>query len=229
MPVPEVRQYLTQTNRGASDSISEDEQFQVAKWLSGTRPSVGYTDDKGVWIESQHLEALYTTYSGADIVAEIVLPHERLILGELQTLSYSIHRENTPVRILGHVNPVGFVKGPRTIAGSLIFTVFNYYAFYRVKQFGVSIAQGLYPVADMLPPFDIVVTFANENGSMSKLKIYGVTMIQEGQTMSVDDLIVEQTYQYMARGIQPMTAFAFTDPPKATESKYATTAMGFNH
>ena len=85
------------------------------------------------------------SFSGVDIQATMILPRigdqtssddgDFIELGELQTISYSIHRENSPVRTLGHVNPRGFVKGSRTIAGSLIFTVFNEYAFYRIKEF----------------------------------------------------------------------------------------------
>ena len=155
------------------------------------------------------------SFAGVDIQATMVLPRigdetssddgDFIELGELQTISYSIHRENTPVRTLGHVNPRGFVKGSRTIAGSLIFTVFNEYAFYRIKEFKKALLERNYaPLADMLPPFDVVLTFFNEYGLAAKMKIYGVTIVDEGQTMSVDDLITEQTYTYMARGIQPL-------------------------
>lgn len=148
----------------------------------------------------------YNSYAGTDIVAEIVLPGEKpMVLGELQTISYSIHRENSPVRIIGHVNPTGFVKGPRTIAGSLIFTLFDEYAFYRLMQYQIAISNGQYPLADMLPPFDVTITAVNEYSMASKMRILGVTIADEGGTMSVDDLILEQTYTYMARGIQPMT------------------------
>lgn len=161
----------------------------------------------------------YNSYSGTDISAQIVLPNEEkpLHLGELQTISYSIHRENKPVRVLGKVNPKGFVKGPRTIAGSLIFTVFDTYAFYRLEQYkhlvyGTSAQYGLatnpmFPLADMLPPFDIVLTFSNEYGKFSRMKILGVTIVDEGGTMSIDDLITEQVYTYMASGIQQLTAY----------------------
>jgi hypothetical protein len=151
---------------------------------------------------------VYESFSGADIQASIVLPGEpdTLLLGELQTISYSIHRENTPIRALGQVNVKGFVKGPRTIAGSLIFTVFNEYTFYRLDEYKALVSGGLYPLADMLPPFDVVLTFVNETGTMSKMKIYGITIVDEGGTMSVDDLVTEQTYTYMARGIQPLTS-----------------------
>ena len=155
------------------------------------------------------------SFSGVDIQATMVLPRigdensqsdgDFIELGELQTISYSIHRENTPVRTLGHVNPRGFVKGSRTIAGSLIFTVFNEYAFYRIKEFKKALLEKNYaPVADMLPPFDVVLTFFNEYALAAKMKLYGITIVDEGQTMSIDDLITEQTYTYMARGIQPM-------------------------
>jgi hypothetical protein len=66
------------------------------------------------------------TYSGADIVATIGIPGlATKTIGELQTISYSTHRVVNPVRSLGRINAAGFVRGPRTIGGSLIFTVFN--------------------------------------------------------------------------------------------------------
>ena len=165
------------------------------------------------------------SFAGTDITATMVIPAidrvggtvssmDVLELAEIQTISYSIHRENAPIRTLGHVNPRGFVKGSRTIGGSLIFTVFNEYAFYRIKEYRQIMAEtGLFfaPLADMLPPFDIVLTFFNEYGLGAKMKIYGVTIVDEGQTMSVDDLITEQTYMFMARGIQPMLSMDY-DP-----------------
>jgi len=165
------------------------------------------------------------SFAGVDISAAMVIPAinrdtgtiegtDVLNLGELQTISYSVHRENAPVRTIGHVNPRGFIKGGRTIGGSLIFTVFNEYAFYRIREFRQMMSEtGLFfaPLADMLPPFDIVLSFFNEYGLGAKMKIYGVTIVDEGQTMSVDDLITEQTYVYMARGIQPLVSME-TDP-----------------
>ena len=158
------------------------------------------------------------SFSGADITATIIIPKigengfftdegDVLELAELQTISYSMHRENSPVRTLGHVNPRGFVKGARTIAGSMIFTQFNEYTFYRIESYRKILAdsKGFYaPLADMLPPFDVVFTFFNEYGLAAKMKIFGVTLVDEGSTMSIDDLITEQTYTYMARGLQPL-------------------------
>lgn len=161
----------------------------------------------------------YHSYSGTDITALLNFPGSGtppIILGELQTISYSIHRENSPVRTLGHVNPRGFVRGPRTIAGSLIFTQFNEYAFYRYQEYASLINRNnVYPLGDMLPPFDIVLSFVNESGSFSKMKIFGVTLIDEGGTMSVDDLITEQSFTYIARGIQPMVSYQPTPLPNS--------------
>ena len=123
------------------------------------------------------------SFSGADTVATMIIPQigpdgritssgDVIDIGELQTISYSVHRENTPVRTLGHSNVRGFIKGGRTIAGSLIFTVFNEYAFYRIKQYKEYLARsnGFFaPLADMLPPIDIVLTFFNEYGNAAKM------------------------------------------------------------
>ena len=71
----------------------------------------------------------YTSFSGCDMVASITLPKNvcsyPIVIGNLQTVSYSIHREVSPVRKLGSINPIGWTKGVRTIGGSLIFTMFD--------------------------------------------------------------------------------------------------------
>ena len=167
---------------------------------------------------------VYTSYAGVDIVATLVIPGqtEPLEIGELQTISYSIHRENVPVRVLGRVGPRGFVKGPRTIAGSLIFTQFDKYFFYKLSSFQEHLKSNLYALSDMLPPFDVTISFANESGSFSKLKIYGITIVDEGSTMSVDDLITEQTFTYMARGIQPLINYVPNEIREITNLDYIT-------
>lgn len=159
-------------------------------------------------------EITYRSYSGTDITATMIVPNEAqpLVLGDLQTLSYSIHREAKPVRLLGNVNPVSFVQGPRTIAGSLIFVNFEKYTFYRLQQYGRLVhgtsgngRSPMYPLADMLPLFDIVITASNEYGSFSRMKISGVQIVDEGGTMSIEDLVTENQYTFMASAIEPWT------------------------
>lgn len=165
----------------------------------------------------------YQTYSGADISAQILIPNEprALVLGDLQTLSYSIHRETHPVRLVGRSNISGVTRGPRTVGGSLIFTNFEAYTFYRLQQYkdliNTSFERGfspMYGLADMLPPFDILVTFSNEYGAFSRMRILGVTIMDEGTTMSVEDLVTESQYTYIARAVEPLTKY----DPNATRS-----------
>lgn len=144
----------------------------------------------------------YKTYSGADIYASVNLNGKNYVFGELQTISYSIHREKKPVRAIGSSNPRGFVYGPRTIAGSLIFTVFDKHVMERFVKEDQKYKR---LVTDSLPPFDITITFVNEYGIGSTLRLYGVTIVNEGQVMSVDDMMTENTMSYIATGIDLMT------------------------
>jgi len=107
-----------------------------------------------------------------------------------------------------------FIKVHNTIGGSMIFINFETYTFYRLKQYQQLIAGSLgtgrapmFPLADMLPPFDVVITASNEYGSFSRMKILGVQIVDEGGTMSIEDLVTENTYTFMARGIEPWTAY----------------------
>jgi hypothetical protein len=156
---------------------------------------------------------MYTSYGGSDIVASITFPGSKpLVFGELQTLTYSIHREKFPVRTLGRINPKGFSFGGRTIAGSLIFTVFDRHAILSALKGLVASDDNKNPldvdgmleeaVTDELPPFDITINLGNEYGNYSILRIYGVTIVDEGQVMSIEDIITENTLSYMATDIK---------------------------
>lgn len=167
-----------------------------------------------------HYKKYYTSFSGADIVATIDIPGFRpLVIGELQTVSYSIHREVIPVRTIGRANPVGFVSGQRTIAGSLIFTVFDKNLVHKFKRWlqeqGVDVDNQekdgnyiTYSLMDEMPPFNINITFQNEYGQKSAIIIENVVIVDEGQVMSIEDMITENTMSYVATDIKVMK------PPK---------------
>jgi hypothetical protein len=53
-------------------------------------------------------------------------------------------------------------------------------------------------MADQIPPFNIIITCNNEYGDVSTMGIYGVRLVNEGSTMSVDDILTEQTNTYVA-------------------------------
>lgn len=137
------------------------------------------------------------------------------VIAELQTISYSIYREKSPVRTLGSVYPRAYVRGPRTIGGSMVFTVFHQHVLHEI----LSINLGFYNTGthdtdkhhyttnlpDQLPPLDISLVFANEYGALSHMGLYGVEFVQEGTTFSIEDIFSENVVQYVARDMDPMT------------------------
>lgn len=166
----------------------------------------------------------FTSFAGSDIVA-VITPKggKPKILGEIQTVSYSVYRPTAPVYALGQVNAKGIVRGARTIAGSLIFTVFDRHVMYDLiqeQQMSETTFNGIECPklnnssikGDELPPFDICINFLNEYGQSAQLVIYGVCLISEGQTMSIEDMITENTMEFIATDIDLMKPDSFTEP-----------------
>lgn len=169
-----------------------------------------YIRNNGVYIRQDsgliyNTKSLYNSFAGTDIVATINVPliGEPIVIGEIQTLSYSIHRPKIQVRTLGRINPKGFARSGRTIAGSLIFTVFDKHIVYKVLERIYGPNHRI--ITDEMPPFDITVTFSNEYRQKARLSIYGVEIVNEGQTMSIEDMITENVMNYVATGIDLMT------------------------
>lgn len=152
---------------------------------------------------------IYTSFSGTDAKVSLSFKFgQPVAIGEAQTVTYSIYRPMVPVYNLGSPKPAGFVRGPRTIAGSIIFTVFDRnvliaamhkaYSQYDVKCLNKSM------LTDELPPFDIQITFLNEYGQSALLAIHDVHITSEGQVSSIEDMITENTVQYIASDITVM-------------------------
>lgn len=157
------------------------------------------------------------TFSGCDIVATINLSYSSYnketgkmenkiyteILGQLQTISYSVYMEKKPVRSIGNVNVKDYTIGPRTIAGSIVFSVFNKH-FSQDLMKNLNNSGSLYLV-DEIPPFNIVISAANEYGCRSRSVIYGIRLLNEGQVMSINDVFTENTYQFFATDVEYLT------------------------
>lgn len=130
-------------------------------------------------------------------------------LAEIQTLSVSTYREKAPVRGFGAARVKGYVRGTRSVAGTMIFTVFDRNVFLNLLDIDPTDfdADDKFTAAimDQMPPIDISILFANEYGSLSRMTLYGVEFVSEGQTMSIEDLLLEQQVQFIARDIDPMT------------------------
>lgn len=54
---------------------------------------------------------------------------------------------------------------------------------------------------DQIPPFDVVIAAANEYGARSFMKFVGVELLNENSGFSIDDIVVEQQYTYIATDI----------------------------
>jgi hypothetical protein len=59
---------------------------------------------------------------------------------------------------------------------------------------------------DQIPAFDIVLSAANEYGALAIMKILGVELMNSGYGVSIDDMVCEHSYTYIAHGLIPWTA-----------------------
>ncbi len=133
-------------------------------------------------------------------------------LGTVQTISCQSHRPKAAVRAIGSTYARGYTRGPRTIAGSMIFTVLNKQSLHHLcKAMGTMYGNQLNDLnpsvilPDQLPPIDLTFIMANEYGSVSRMALYGVEFLNSGYTFSVEDLLLEEVVQFIARDIDPMT------------------------
>jgi hypothetical protein len=135
-------------------------------------------------------------------------------LGEIQTISIGSYRDKGPVRPLGSVYPRGYTRGPRSISGSMVFTLFHEHVFHELMTLGLNaystgssdFDRYTYTtmLIDQLPPIDISMVFANEYGAISHMGLYGVEFFQEGMTFSIEDIYSESVVQYVARDFDPL-------------------------
>lgn len=151
-------------------------------------------------------------FSGADVNVVAVTPYNAISLDDLRVLSYSIHRAKTPVKVFGKRSPKGIARGYQLVAGTMVFLGTDKQPFYELlKTYDMVMkldaveynkTDYTFPLPQQIYPFDLVVTFANEYGHYADLKIYGVDIIDLGETTSVDELALETQIQYIAMDIE---------------------------
>ena len=151
---------------------------------------------------SSYAPTFYRSFSGTDALVFIMLPQtEPILLGSLSTISYSMYRDKKPVPVIGRVNVGGFTRGTRIYAGTLIFTLLNQHWVNELKE-KVSWLQSINRLkTDELPLFDLMIVCANEYGAAMQMFIYGVDLTEEGQVLSIEDLFIENTFNFVARDI----------------------------
>lgn len=171
----------------------------------------------------------FNSFAGADITAVFA----GTSIGSIQALSYSVQREKAAIYTMGSANPRAFSRGKRMIAGSLVFILFDanpvishftgakFLADAEELGFEQKFGNGLSLDAsvdeegfeshelatptyvDQIPPFDIVISAANEYGARSSMTMIGVELMNENSGFSIDDIVVEQQYTFIATGISP--------------------------
>ncbi len=152
------------------------------------------------------------SFSGSDCKAYAYYNKQKAIhLDNISTVSISVHEAKAPVRRLGHMAPVGYTRGIRTIAGSLVFTIVGseHPLEYlrrtdskRVRYYSEDPNNSRKnPVK--LSPFNLMLLYKTElpHSVGSKLVLKGVEFLNEGLVTSVNDLISEIVLQFVALDI----------------------------
>lgn len=184
------------TTSGTTSSDSSVDSSQNAQTTTKQHISNGASE----WARTN------VSFSGCDMVISAEMSTtsgERVsaVLGSVQTFSYSIYRKLSPILNIGNINAKDYVGGPRTIAGSIVFTVFNqHWGTELIDRF--SKAEGYKAsrkvLMDEVAPIDFTISMANEYGVAARLALYSVRLFSEGQVMSINDIYTENTYQYVA-------------------------------
>ena len=84
---------------------------------------------------------------------------------------------------------------------------------------------------DEVPPFDVTISFANEYGQMATLVIYGVEILNEQTTFSIDSVVTEKACTFVARRVEHMKSVtkngtATTEQAQANSSDGVTNPTG---
>jgi hypothetical protein len=112
------------------------------------------------------------------------------------------------VRTFGRATPIGYTRGGRTFAGTLVFATLEKDPFseiYRPDALHESwIDSSTSLLVDQLPPFNLVIVASNELGGIARQIVSGVTLLNYGTTYSIDDIYTETTYTYLATDITPL-------------------------
>ena len=207
--VADIKDECIQAYRTYANTVTVTKSFPKSDSQKDSEKKKSTTKYKNGALTPSIYASSNVSFSGCDMVitAEMVpdnAPAVSVVMGEVQTISYSIYRKLSPILNIGNINAKDYVGGPRTIAGSIVFTVFNqHWGTELINKFAKS--QG-YPAShkilmDEVAPINLTISMANEYGIAARLAIYSVRLFSEGQVMSINDIYTENTYQYVALNI----------------------------
>lgn len=116
-----------------------------------------------------------------------------------------------------HTFIVNFIPVHNTVSGSMVFTTFHNHIMHEFLESAQYRSTGVGDwdrfaysshLMDQIPPLDISISFANEYGNLSWMAVLGVEFMNEGLVMSIEDLFLEGTTQYIARDFDPIRSVA---------------------
>lgn len=61
---------------------------------------------------------------------------------------------------------------------------------------------------DQMPPFNATIVGVNEQGNKMGFRVYGITIINEGMALSIEELNMEKRYTFIAQAVSRMTKLA---------------------
>lgn len=122
-------------------------------------------------------------------------------LGSLHSINYSAFREKVAVRTLGRTHARHYTRGQRTIAGTMTFNVLQSH---ELLRFANSVEDQYIAMLDQIEPFNMLLLFSNEYGSLSTMHLFNVDINTESQGMSIDQIILNNTMNFYAQDILPM-------------------------
>lgn len=147
-----------------------------------------------------------------------------IYMGSIVSLSYSVYRDKAPVFNCGNTTINGFAIGKKYVAGSIVNIMFtvdevatfikeyalqealkntDIYDFARKQLADQSLKELHTFMKDDLTPFNIHCIFTSEyHDEVKRVIIYGANFINNGQVMSIDDIITESTVSFVAKDIR---------------------------
>jgi hypothetical protein len=182
------------------------------------------------------------SFSGTDVEAYIIQGNETYKLNSLSTISFQVNEMRNPVRRLGFAIPVGFTKAIRTIAGTLVLTVLKDHPLAFLKKAteseqnavktqcvnGDSERSGSLSILNN-QSFDLLLIYQSEGHKSfySEFKIKGISLISQSMVTSVNDMVTEMVFQFMAKDFDDFKLIernakkkkTTNELPKATESE----------
>jgi len=155
------------------------------------------------------------TFTGVDLTAFAVFGSLVTEVKGLTMISWSSHRDKHSNRRTFERKPTSHARGAQTIAGSMVFTLFDedpIRAMTPIEFFhgnnpitgpgGISEFNEMDPTE--VPRFDIAISLTNEYGAISTMIIFGIDITDSGGAISMRQLENEIVIQFKALGLDPI-------------------------